>query len=101
MKALSGQLSNQIKVLIQRMRLRGYTPWKILLHPGMRWVLREECRHLTIYRTHDQGDTYAGLPIVCDTSVNEPIIMIDPEYRDTPLEKAQSTWGKRGSYVSR
>lgn len=86
-----GSLKNQIKVLIQRMKMRGFKPWKILLSPGLRFALRSECGISPEYVRHDLGDVFDGLPIVVDTSVREPIIMLKPEVRDTPLDMGKST----------
>lgn len=84
-----GSLANQIRVLVQRMKMRGYKPWKILLSPGLRYALRLE--NDPEYRRHDLGGWFLGLPIVVDTTVREPIIMINPEDRFWTLEEAQST----------
>ena len=87
-----GSLANQIRVLIQRMKMRGYEPWKILLSPGLRFALRSEMRDkLTEYVSHDKGDMFLGLPIVVDSTVEEPIIMVKPELRYQPLEQGRST----------
>ena len=84
-----GSLANQIKVLIQRMKMRGYEPWKILLSPGLRDALRLENR--PEYVRHDVGDLFMGLQIRIDASVNEPIILIKPELRARPLDQGHST----------
>lgn len=103
-----GSLANQIRVLIQRMRMRGYQPWKILLSPGLRYALRlesESSMQSNDYRRHDQGDTFMGFPIVVDKTVEEPIIMIKPELRDRPLEQGRSTpeevaWKRRKQFAN-
>lgn len=87
-----GSLANQIRVLIQRMKMRGYTPWKIMLSPGLRFALRSEMEgKLQEYQKHDKGDMFMGLPIKIDSTVMEPIIMIKPEPRIQPLDEGQST----------
>jgi hypothetical protein len=90
-----GSLANQIRVLIQRMKMRGYQPWKILLSPGLRFALRSEVGGTMEYAKHDQHDMFLGLPIVLDTTVREPIMMIKPERRTVPLEKGFSTSEER------
>lgn len=84
-----GSLANQIRVLLQRMRLRGYHPWKILLSRGLRDALRLE--NSPGYVKHDEGDTFGSLPIVIDNSVREPLILVKPEPRKAALDMGQST----------
>lgn len=89
-----GSLANQIKTLIQRMKMRGYKPWKILLSPGLRHAFRLEMERSAAAREYvrnDLQDSFMGLPIIIDTTVSEPIIMINPEDRVWTLEDAQST----------
>lgn len=71
--------------------MRGCKPWKILLSRGLRDALRLELSDQALYRTHDQGDRFMGLEIKIDESVVEPIILIKPEWRDTPMEQGLST----------
>jgi hypothetical protein len=80
-------ISNQIKVLIQQMRLRNMDPWKILLCHGLRWSLREEMRNKVEYRVTDQGDFFGGIQVVIDESCVEPMILVRPLKRATPLEE--------------
>lgn len=96
-----GSLANQIRTLLQRMKMRGYKPWKILLNRGLRYALYLEMSGKMGYKRTDSGDFFNDLPIVVDDTVEEPIILIRPEIRKDPLEKGQSTWGKKGSYASR
>lgn len=74
-------IANQIKVLIQQMRMRGLEPEKILLSHGLRWALREEMSGNGVYKKHDLGDTFAGLPVVVDNSVNQPLVMIKRKHK--------------------
>jgi len=76
-------IANQIRVLIQQMQMRNLEPGKILLSHGIRWALREEMKGKLAheYKQHDLGDTFAGLPIVVDNSVNEPIILIKQRHK--------------------
>lgn len=83
-------ISNQIKVLIQRMRLCGFEPWKILLHQGLRWALKEEMKGNPAYRATDQGDFFGGLMIVIDNTVTEPLILAKPERKDAKFEEADN-----------
>lgn len=80
-------ISNQIKVLIQQMRVRNMEPWKILMCSGLRWALREEMRHKMGYRMTDQADFFGGVQVVVDESCQEPLILVCPEKRVTPLEE--------------
>lgn len=84
-------ISNQIKVLIQQMRARNLEPWKILICSGLRWALREEMRHECGYRTTDQGDFFGGVQVVVDESVTEPLILVRPQKRKTPLEESYAS----------
>lgn len=81
-------ISNQIKVLLQQMRIRNLEPWKILICSGLRFALREEMRHrIREYRMTDQGDLFGGIQVVVDESCVEPLILVRPEKRTTPLEE--------------
>ena len=100
-----GSLANQIRVLIHRMKMRGYKPWKILLSPGLRFALRSEMEGKIDYQRHDKGDMFMGLPIKLSSDVVEPIIMIEPEACGKPTEAAQSTpeevvWRRRKQLAS-
>lgn len=89
-----GSLANQIRTLVQRMKMRGYKPWKILLSPGLRYAFRLEMERSAAaheYVRHDVQDSFLGLPIVIDSTVHEPIIMIDPGDRFWNIPKSQST----------
>ena len=86
-------VANRIRVLIQRMKMRGYKPWKILLSQPLRELLRVHAD--ADYKRHDQGDTFMGLLIKIDNTLQEPIILIKSERRVTPLEQAQSTDPRR------
>lgn len=86
---MTGKLSNQIKVLIQRARMAHREPWKIIMPKAMRWALEQELQPAMVgYKKTDQGHYYGGLFIVIDNSVTEPIILIKPEMRAKPLELA-------------
>lgn len=80
-------ISNQIRVLIQQMKVRNMDPWKILMCSGLCWALREEMRHKVGYRMTDQADFFGGIQIVVDESCTEPLIMVRPEKRTAPLEE--------------
>lgn len=95
-----GSLANQIRTLIQRMTMRGYKPWKILLSRGLSYALFLEVGQSVDYYKTDQGSFFMGLLIKVDDTVEEPIIMIKPE-KVPKFDDAQSTWGKKGSYASR
>ena len=95
-----GSLANQIRVLLQRMKMRGYKPWKILLSRGLSYALYLECRDGLDYTKTDQGSFFMGLLIKIDDTCQEPIIMVKPEIAKKP-DVGQSTWGKKGSYASR
>lgn len=86
-----GAIGNQIRTLIQRMKMRGYQPWKILLSRGLRDALRLDSGESPDYLRHDQGDRFMGLEIKIDVSVTEPLILVKPQWRDAPLEREQST----------
>jgi hypothetical protein len=86
-----GAIGNQIRVLIQRMKLLGYKPWKILLSPGLAYALRLDSGDSPDYVRHDLGSRFMGLEIKIDPSVQEPIIMVKPEMRETPLDLGHST----------
>lgn len=92
-----GSLANQIKVLLQRMQMRGFKPWKILLNPGLRYALELEGHD---YVKRDLGHFFMGLLIQIDVTVSEPIILIKPELV-RKQDESHSTHGKRGSYASR
>lgn len=83
---MKGRLENQLRVLIQRARLAGKEPWKILLSKGLRWALEQECLGQPYYRKTDQGHYFGGLLIVVDQHVVDPIILIKPEPASTPLQ---------------
>lgn len=86
---MTGKISNQLKVLIQRTRMAGREPWKILMPKGMKWALEQELQPMLVgYKKTDQGCYYGGLLIVVDNTVTEPIILIKPEYRQEPLPLA-------------
>jgi len=78
-------ISNQIKVLLQQMRLKNMEPWKILICNGLRWSLREEMRYKQGYRMTDEGDFFGGVQVVIDDSCVEPLILVRPEKRKTLL----------------
>ena len=101
-----GSLANQIRVLVQRMKMRGYKPWKIMLSPGLRFALRSEMEgKIAEYIRHDLGDMFLGLPVVVSPDAVEPLILIKPEVRETPLDQGKSTpeevaWRRRKQLVS-
>ncbi len=76
-------ISNQIKVLLQQMRVRNLEPWKILVCHGLRWSLREEMRHKMGYRITDQGDFFGGIQVVIDESCVEPLILCKPKLEES------------------
>lgn len=88
---MTGAIGNQIRTLIQRMKMRGYRPWKILLSPGLRYALRLDQGESPDYVRHDLGDRFMGLEIKVDATVEEPIIIIKPEIRRDALEQGVST----------
>lgn len=69
-------IANQIRVLIQRMRLMQLEPEKILMSQPIREALRNEMSGNALYRVTDQAHLFAGLPIVIDASIHHPIVMI-------------------------
>lgn len=106
-KNIVGAIGNQIRVLVQRMKMRGYQPWKILLSRGLRDALRLDSGESPDYVRHDVADCFMGLEIKLDASVEEPIIMVKPVLRDAPLADAagQSTdprrnWKRRFHAIS-
>lgn len=80
-------ISNQIKVLLQQMRIRNLEPWKILLCRGLWWALQEENKDKLVYRKTDQGCFFGGVQVVIDESCVEPLILVRPDKRMTPLEE--------------
>lgn len=81
-------ISNQLRVLIQRCKLRAKTPWKVLMPKGLRWALEEEMKSKVGYRKTDQGHYFDDLLVIVDNSLKEPVILIKPEPRSEPLELA-------------
>lgn len=68
--------------------MRNLEPWKILICSGLRWALMEEMRpKLREYSVTDQGDLFYGIQIVIDESCVEPMILVKPQRRETPLEE--------------
>lgn len=80
-----GQLTNQIRVLLQRVKMAGREPHKILMHQGLRDALRAELEPIFVREKIDaydprQGatDMFEGLPIVVDNSVGEILVQVKP-----------------------
>lgn len=103
-------LTNQIKVLIQRMKLAGRQPYKILLSRGLRDALVMELGHtgllrFKLKRTPDPflgkpekiaDVSFEGLPIVVDDSLKEILIQAKPRRMSEEEPIPNIDWSKIG-----
>lgn len=99
-----GQLTNQIRVLLQRVKLAGREPHKILMHCGLYEVLRGELVGKIIHKREANIDfdsavdcmrgmvdmTFEGIPIVVNNTLKEILIQTKPR----PMSD-QETFGER------
>lgn len=79
------QLTNQIRVLLQRVKMAGREPHKILMCRGLRDALRMELRpilmrsEIEVYdKMQGATDLFEGIPVVVDESCVEPMIQVRP-----------------------
>lgn len=106
-----GQLSNQIRVLLQRMRLSGREPHKILMHQGLKEALQNELNGQIRYPIKLQVNpvcddepydprqgmiemTFEGLPIVVDNSLTEILIQAKPKPHSSHEPFKETDWKK-------
>lgn len=99
-------LVNQIRVLLQRVKMAGREPYKILMHQGLRDNLRTELGHTgilqfkvipdtTIDKARKQDEfTFLGLPVVVDNTLKEILIQVKPRKmaEEEPVPKLD--WAK-------
>lgn len=76
-------LSNQIKVLLQRVRMAGREPLRLLMPNGLRWALKAEGS--PEYHHMHNGDFFGPLPIVVDDTLKEILVQVEP-LPDQPTE---------------
>ena len=67
-------IANQIRTAIQQVYRAGKHPVKIVMHKALRDGLRSELAGSLNYVRHDQGDRFAGLPIVVSTDALTPLV---------------------------
>lgn len=101
-------LINQIRVLLQRMKLAGREPYKILLSRGLRDALVNELGHTGILRFKRMPDpflgkpekiadiSFEGLPIVVDDSLKEIMIQAKPRKMSEEEPIPNIDWAKIG-----
>ncbi len=94
-------LTNQIRVLLQRVKMAGREPHKILMCRGLRDALYLELNHVFVrgkVGAYDaiQGatDTFEGIPVVVDESCVEPIIQVKPRAYDEKDIVSPVPWSK-------
>jgi hypothetical protein len=67
-------IANKIRVALQQVYRANKHPVKILMHKAVRDGLRAELVGSALYKRHDQGDLFCGLPIVVSTDALEPLV---------------------------
>ena len=73
----SGNIKNQLLVLLQHIRRMNRDSAKILMPQAMREILYQQMKHSAAYKRTDQGDLFCNIPIVIDNTLKEILIRLE------------------------
>lgn len=105
-----GMLTNQIHVLLQRVKMAGREPHKIIMHQGLKETLMNEIRGTSVRLAGIQkvvpmpevynarqgaiAETFEGIPIVVDNSIGEILVQVKPLPYATKDIVSKVPWAK-------